>query len=92
MEQFQNPTDFSLKSVAIAPLGETKGYEIKQIDHSLVRFLPEYALEYWKNSEQFLREGFGYAVVRGTDLISSCWTFLSDRCVAELAVETKENF
>ena len=31
MEQFQNPTDFSLKSVAIAPLGETKGYEIKQM-------------------------------------------------------------
>jgi hypothetical protein len=34
MEQFQNPTDFSLKSVAIAPLGETKGYEIKQMVNS----------------------------------------------------------
>jgi len=31
MEQFQNITDFSLKSVSIAPLGETDGYEIKQM-------------------------------------------------------------
>jgi len=31
MEQFQNVTDFSLKSVLIAPLGETDGYEIKQM-------------------------------------------------------------
>lgn len=31
MEQFQNTTDFSLKSVSIAPLGETEGYEIKQM-------------------------------------------------------------
>lgn len=31
MEKFQNPTDFSLKSVSIAPLGQTKGYEIKQM-------------------------------------------------------------
>lgn len=31
MEQFQNITDFSLKSVSIAALGETEGYEIKQM-------------------------------------------------------------
>ena len=31
MEKFQNVTDFSLKSVLIAPLGETDGYEIKQM-------------------------------------------------------------
>lgn len=31
MEKFQNITDFSLKSVAIAALGETEGYEIKQM-------------------------------------------------------------
>lgn len=31
MEQFQNTTDFSLKSVTIAPLGETDGYEIKHL-------------------------------------------------------------
>lgn len=31
MEQFQNVTDFSLKSVSIAALGETEGYEIKQM-------------------------------------------------------------
>lgn len=31
MEKFQNITDFSLKSVAIAKLGETEGYEIKQM-------------------------------------------------------------
>ena len=30
-EKFQNPTDFSLKSVAIARLGETEGYDIKQM-------------------------------------------------------------
>ena len=33
-EQFQNPTDFSLKSVAIARLGETDGYDIKQMVNS----------------------------------------------------------
>lgn len=31
MEEFKNITDFSLKSVAIAKLGETDGYEIKQM-------------------------------------------------------------
>jgi hypothetical protein len=31
MEKFQNITDFSLKSVSIAPLGESEGYEIKQM-------------------------------------------------------------
>jgi hypothetical protein len=30
-QQFQNITDFSLKSVVIAALGETEGYEIKQM-------------------------------------------------------------
>lgn len=30
-QQFQNTTDFSLKSVVIAALGETEGYEIKQM-------------------------------------------------------------
>ena len=33
-EQFQNSTDFSLKSVAIARVGETEGYDIKQMIHS----------------------------------------------------------
>ena len=33
-EQFQNTTDFSLKSVAIARLGETEGYDIKQMVNS----------------------------------------------------------
>jgi len=33
-EQFQNSTDFSLKSVAIARLGETNGYDIKQLVNS----------------------------------------------------------
>ena len=33
-EQFQNTTDFSLKSVAIARLGETDGYDIKQMVNS----------------------------------------------------------
>lgn len=31
MEKFQNITDFSLQSVSIAALGETDGYEIKQM-------------------------------------------------------------
>lgn len=34
MEQFQNSTDFTLKSVAIAPLGSTDGYDIKQMVNS----------------------------------------------------------
>ena len=34
MEKFQNSTDFSLKSVAIARLGETDGYDIKQMVNS----------------------------------------------------------
>lgn len=33
-EQFQNTTDFSLKSVAIAPLGSTDGFDIKQMVHT----------------------------------------------------------
>lgn len=34
MEQFQNSSDFILKSVAIAPLGSTDGYDIKQMVNS----------------------------------------------------------
>ena len=33
-EQFQNSTDFSIKSIAIARVGETKGYDIKQMVNS----------------------------------------------------------
>ena len=68
-----------------------KGYNVKKVNHILVKHMPDYALEYWGTADAFLADGFGFAVTKGNELISTCWTMLVGEGIAELAVETDKS-
>jgi len=66
-------------------------YDVKKVDHTLVKRMPDYALEYWGTVDAFLSGGFGFAVTKADELVSVCWTMLVGEGIAELAVETAES-
>jgi len=65
-----------------------EGYDVQKLDHTLVKHLPDYALEYWQTHDAFLIGGFGFAVTKADKAVSVCWTMLTGEGIAELAVET----
>lgn len=65
-----------------------EGYDVKKVDHTLAKCMPNYALEYWGTADAFLTGGFGFAVTKVDELVSVCWTMLVGEGIAELAVET----
>jgi len=68
-----------------------EGHDVKKVDHTLVKYMPNYALDYWGPVDAFLSGGFGFAVTKANELVSVCWTMLVGEGIAEVAVETAES-
>jgi GNAT superfamily N-acetyltransferase len=69
-----------------------EGYDVKKVHRPVAKCMPNYAFEYWGNIEAFLTGGFGFAVTKGNELVSVCWTMLLGEGIAELAVETDKSY
>jgi RimJ/RimL family protein N-acetyltransferase len=66
-------------------------FELRKIDKALLDDFPVELMPR-QTDEEFLRHSFGYALLRGQELVSQCVVAFRSTTAAELSVKTSENY